>query len=119
MRQSIQIGDFKLHPLVYKLIARNIKKLDTLLVHYHPDMLILKVTIEMVENKNLYVSNLVLSIPNQIQCIEKQSKDVMESLGQAFDTVIREVKKFKERLRKEYTYQDWWKSQFPAKYLLT
>lgn len=106
MKYSIQKGEEKLNPLVQKLIDRKVKKLDSLLSHFDADMLDLKITVEEIDNKNLFIIDLVLSLPNQVLKAEKQSKDVMEAMGSAFDTLIREVKRFKEKLRKEFNYKE-------------
>jgi len=102
-------GDINLHPIAQKLIDRKIDKLQSLLVHYSEDMLDLKLNLEMIEPKNIYISNLVLSVPNQTFKIEKNSKDLTDAVGQTFDALIREVKKFKEKLRKTHTYKEYTK----------
>jgi ribosome-associated translation inhibitor RaiA len=106
MNFTMQKGDIKLHPITEKLINRKIDKLNSLLVHYSADMLDLKLNLEMIESKNVYIANLVLAVPNQTFKIEKNSKDLTEALGQAFDALIREVKQFKDRLRKTHTYKE-------------
>jgi len=106
MNFTMQKTDINLHPIAQKLVDRKIEKLKTLLVHYSKDMLDLKLNLEMIEPKNIYIANLVLAVPNQTFKIEKKSKDLTEALGQAFDALIREVKRFKEKLRKTHTYKE-------------
>jgi ribosome-associated translation inhibitor RaiA len=102
----MQKNDIKLHPVTERLINRKVDKLNSLLTHYSADMTDLKLNLEIIEPKNIYVANLVLALPNQTFKIEKNSKDLTEALGQAFDALIREVKQFKDKLRKTHTYKE-------------
>ena len=104
MRYSIQKGNLKMNGLVEKLIQRKTDKIETLLTHYHPELIDLKIKINKLEDKGIFTVQMLLSLPSQVLRSEKESKDVVEAMGLAFDTLIREVKKFKERLRKEHTY---------------
>jgi ribosome-associated translation inhibitor RaiA len=106
MNFTMQKDDIKLHPIAQRLIDRKTDKLKSLLVHYNDDMLDLKLNLEMIEPKNIYIANIFLAVPNQTFKIEKNSKDLTEALGQAFDALIREVKRFKEKLRKTHTYKE-------------
>lgn len=104
MKYRIQKGNLKMNGLAEKLIKRKTDKLETLLINYHPELFDLKIKIDKLEDKGIYTVQMLLSLPNQVLRSEKKSKDVVEAMGMAFDTLIREVKKFKERLRKEHTY---------------
>lgn len=106
MNFTIQKDDIRLHPITEKLINHKIDKLNSLLIHYSEDMPDLRLNLEMIEPKNMYIANLVLTVPNQTFKIEKNSKDITEALGQAFDALIREVKQFKDKLRKTHTYKE-------------
>lgn len=104
MNINVQKGEFRGNRLVYKLIERKSKKIETLLSSYNPDLVDLKIRMEKIEDKNLFSAKLVLTLPNQVLRAEKQANDLAEAVGSSFDTLTREVNKFKELLRKEHTY---------------
>ncbi|OPX33423.1 hypothetical protein B1H10_05980 [candidate division KSB1 bacterium 4484_188] len=75
MRYSIQKGNLKMNGLVEKLIQRKTDKIETLLTHYHPELIDLKIKINKLEDKGIFTVQMLLSLPSQVLRSEKESKD--------------------------------------------
>ncbi len=85
-----------LSQLAETLIARRKTKLENFLTNVAPDAASLHIVIERVERKNLHTVKLVLNVPHKTLTAEKQGKDLVQTLGESFDALLREVKKYKE-----------------------
>ncbi len=86
-------------------LEQKIKKLETLLKHFNPDLVFLKIDLEGNEKNNLYTTYLKLDLRSKVLKAKKSAKNLHLSTSEAFNALFREVKKFKEFLRHEPDYR--------------
>lgn len=98
---KIQNDTEPLSPLAEALIERRKSKLEKFLTAFAPDAVSLHINIEKIERKNLFKVRLVLSVPHKTLSAEKQGKDLVQTIGESFDALLREVRKYKEFIRRE------------------
>ncbi|NOX37459.1 MAG: hypothetical protein GXO78_07975 [Calditrichaeota bacterium] len=105
MNHVIHRNNLNLSPLAENLIRRKVQKLDRLLESFNPDLVSFNIHFDRVERKDLYATRLVLELPHKTLRAEKQSRDLIQSISEAFDALWRELKQYKEFLRREPEYR--------------
>lgn len=86
-------------------LEQKIKKLETLLEHFNPDLVFLKIDLEGNEKNKTYTTYLKLDLRSKVLKAKKSAENLHISTKEAFDALFREVKKFKEFLRHEPDYR--------------
>ncbi|MBW1933552.1 MAG: HPF/RaiA family ribosome-associated protein, partial [Deltaproteobacteria bacterium] len=105
MNVVIHKNGVKISELAEKLIERKVKKLDQMLEHFNPDLVSLRLELNDIPRKGLFSARTVLALPGTTLRAEKEGKDLITVLGETFDSLLREVKKYKEFLRREPEYR--------------
>ncbi len=99
-RNGVDLG-----PQVEELIRRKVQKIERLLDDFDPDTITLKIDLEKIDRKKTVVVRTVLDLPNKVLRAEKSHKNVMRAISLTFDSLWREVKRYKEFLRGEPAYK--------------
>lgn len=86
-------------------LEQKIKKLETLLKNFNPDLVFLKIDLEGNEKNKMYTTYLKLDLRSKVLKAKKSAKNLHLSTREAFNALFREVKKFKEFLRHEPDYR--------------
>lgn len=105
MKYTVNKNGLKIGKQVEELLQRKIKKLDRLLTHYNPDLVMLRVSFNKNKKKEMHLVRLVLELPNQVIKSEKQAGNLMKAASESFDTLIHETKKHKELLRRQHEFK--------------
>jgi ribosomal subunit interface protein len=94
-------------PQIEPMLEEKIKKIETILPSFDDDTLALHVTFERHARREEYYTALTLTLPKRKLCAKEKGFDMFHAMNQAFDELIREVKKFKEMMmKKEHTYKE-------------
>ncbi|HKS82443.1 MAG TPA: HPF/RaiA family ribosome-associated protein [Candidatus Acidoferrales bacterium] len=107
--------DVELRRFVEEESERPIQKLNTLLKHFTPDLVILHASLEKMPRKTEYSCSLNLTLPTGALHATGLGPDVRASLKAAFAEIEIQVKKHKQKLRKDYE----WKRKRPRAKLLS
>ena len=86
-------------------LEQKINKLETLLNHFNPDLVFLKIDLEASEKNNTFTTYLKLDLRSKVLKAKKSAENLHVSTREAFNALFREVKKFKEFLRHEPEYR--------------
>ncbi len=86
-------------------LEQKIKKLETLLEHFNPDMVFLKIDLEGNERNKTYTTYLKLDLRSKVLKAKKSGENLHISTREAFNALFRELKKYKEFLRHEPEYR--------------
>ncbi len=105
MNCIIQRNGLKINALGENLIRRKVQKLERLLESFHPELVLFTIHFDRVARKELIATRLVLELPHKTLRAEKQSRDVVQSISEAFDALWRELKQYKAFLRREPEYR--------------
>lgn len=105
MRVDIRKNGIRTDAQTEKIIERKAAKLKEFLKSYQPDLVFLRVNVEKLNRKEIYTVKLLLELPGKTLRVEKENKKLSAAVTEAFDNLLREVKKFKELLRHEGDYK--------------
>ncbi len=105
MNVVIHRNGVKINELAEKLIDRKVKKLEQMLAHFNPELVSLRLELNDIPRKGLFTARTVLALPGTALRAEKEGKDLPAVLSETFDRLFREVKKYKEFLRREPEYR--------------
>ncbi len=105
MRVEIRKNGLTIDRQAEKAISRKTKKLEHLLEKFQPDMVHLRIDLEHLNKKNLYLSRLILEFPQKTLRAEKQGNNLTKAINESFNSLFREVNKFKSFLRHEPEYK--------------
>lgn len=107
--------DAELRRFVEEESERPIQKLNTLLKRFSPDLITLHASLEKMPRKIEYSCSLNLTLPTGTLYATGIGPDVRRSLKAAFAEIEIQVKKHKQKLRKDYE----WKRKRPRTNLLS
>ncbi len=88
-----------------KAIDRKIQKLEAMLEKFQPDMVKLRMKLNKLNKREEYTVDLILELPNKTLRASKSGDKLSKALNESFNSLIREVKKFKAFLRREPDYK--------------
>ncbi|WP_456439470.1 sigma factor-like helix-turn-helix DNA-binding protein [Caldithrix abyssi] len=86
-------------------LEQKIKKLETLLKNFNPDLCFLKIDLQADEKNRTYTVYLKLDLRSKVLKAKKSGNTLQASANEAFKALFREVKKYKEFLRREPEYR--------------
>ncbi|HEY4619347.1 MAG TPA: HPF/RaiA family ribosome-associated protein [Nitrospirota bacterium] len=92
-------------PQVEAMLEKKISKVEELLPTFDDDTVSLEVTFEKHARREEYYASLTLSVPKKKLRAKDQGFDAFNAMNLAFDELLREVKKFKDMMKKEHTYK--------------
>lgn len=92
-------------PQVEKQLEKKVKKVEDLLPTFDDDAVKLDVTFEKHARREEYYTSLTLSLPRKTLRAKDKGFDAFNSMNAAFGGMLREVKKFKDMLKREHTYK--------------
>jgi len=85
--------------------VRHTKKLDRLLVHYNPDLVLLHSSMEKMPRRSEFSFSLNLNLPTGTLHATGIGADVAASAKVAFAEIEVQVKKHQQKLRKDYVWK--------------
>lgn len=105
MIYNVLYKNLKPIPLAEKLLEKKVKKVEDLLPTFDDDAVKLDVTFEKHARREEYYTTLTLSLPRKTLRAKENGFDTFNSMNTAFGAMLREVKKFKDLLKREHTYK--------------
>lgn len=92
-------------PQVERQLEKKIRKVEDLLPTFDDDAVKLDVAFEKHARREEYYTSLTLSLPRKKLRAKEKGFDAFNAMNTAFDEMLREVKKFKDMLKREHTYK--------------
>lgn len=92
-------------PQVERQLKKKVKKVEDLLPTFDDDAVKLDVTFEKHARREEYYTTLKLALPRKTLRAKEDGFDAFNSMNAAFNELLREVKKFKDLLKREHTYK--------------
>lgn len=92
-------------PQVEEQLEKKVKKVEDLLPTFDDDSVKLDVTFEKHARREEYYTTLTLALPRKTLRAKEKGFDTFNSMNMAFGEILREVKKFKDMLKREHTYK--------------
>lgn len=102
MRHTLIGKNLEMTPDVQEYLAVKLDKLDRLIPTFADDLVSLQITLEKNLKRGDYSTSLNLHFPQYTLHAEEQSRDLKGAMRLAFDELIRQVGRFKSRLRGEH-----------------
>ncbi len=84
-----------------KIIARKIEKIEKLLESFNEDLFFLRINFNEIKKRKRFNVRLMMQILGRHLRVKKEGPDLAAVTNEAFEALIREIKKFKEFLRNE------------------
>ncbi len=84
-----------------KIIARKIEKIEKLLESFNEDLFFLRINFNEIKKRKRFNVRLMMQILGRHLRVKKEGPDLPAVTNEAFEALIREIKKFKEFLRNE------------------
>ncbi len=101
MKYEIIKRDVALDAETEKLIQRKLEKIEKLLENFNEDLFFLRINYDQIKKRKRYNIRLMLQVVGRYLRVKKDGPDLTAVTNEAFDALIREIKKFKEFLRNE------------------
>ena len=101
MKYEIIKRDVALDVETEKLIQRKLEKIEKLLENFNEDLFFLRINYDQIKKRKRYNIRLMLQVVGRYLRVKKDGPDLTAVTNEAFDALIREIKKFKEFLRNE------------------
>ncbi len=101
MKYEIIKRDVVLDAETEKLIQRKLEKIERLLENFNEDLFFLRINYDQIKKRKRYNIRLMLQVVGRYLRVKKDGPDLTAVTNEAFDALIREIKKFKEFLRNE------------------
>ncbi len=105
MIRNILYKNLEPMPQVEKQLEKKVSKVEDLLPTFDDDAVKLDVTFEKHARREEYYTTLTLALPRKTLRAKEQGFDAFNSMNTAFNQLLREVKKFKDKLKREHTYK--------------
>src|SRR6516165_9782670 len=87
---------------IEKLIDQHAAKLEKNLKKFSPDLTVLRLFVECIPARKLYQLSLTLDVPGRTFAAREEQHDLKAGLRAAYDEIERQLKKYKESLRREH-----------------
>lgn len=102
MRHTLIGKNLEVTPELREFFASKIAKLDRLIPTFSDHLVSLQAAVEKNLKRGDYSTSLSLHFPQQTLHAEEQSRDLKGAIRAAFDEIIRQVDRFKSKLRGEH-----------------
>jgi ribosomal subunit interface protein len=102
MRHTFIGKNIEVTPELREYFESKVAKLDRLLPTFSDQLVSLQATVEMNLKRNDYATSLSLHFPQHTLHAAEQSRDLKGAIRTAFDEIIRQVDRFKSKLRGEH-----------------
>jgi ribosomal subunit interface protein len=89
---------------LHEYFESKLEKLDRLIPTFSDQLVSLQATVEKNLKRNDYSTAFSLHLPQHTLHAEGQSRDLKAAIRTAFDDIIRQVDRFKSRLRREHRW---------------
>jgi putative sigma-54 modulation protein len=104
MRYSLIGKNIEVTPDLREYFESRIEKLDRLIPSFSEDLVSLQATVEMNLKRGDFSTSLSIHFPQHTLHAEEESRDVKGAIRAAFDELIRQVDRFKSKLRREHRW---------------
>lgn len=104
MQVKVDFGNLKLDRFQEHVVARKVKRLGRLCKMFKPDLVNLQIVLSKVKAAQGFVTHLKLSVPHRQMVGVGRSKKFSLAVGQAFDKVTSQFRKYRARLKKGSTF---------------
>lgn len=104
MRHTLIGKNIEVTAELREFFAAKIDKLDRLIPTFADDLVSLQATLEKNVKRGDYATSLSLHLPQHTLHAEEQSRDLKAAIRLAFDELIRQVDRFKSKLRGEHRW---------------
>jgi putative sigma-54 modulation protein len=104
MRQTLIGKNIEVTPELREYFESKVAKLDRLIPTFSDQLVSLQATVEKNLKRNDYSTSLSLHFPQHTLHAEEQSRDLKAAIRTAFDEIIRQVDRFKSKLRGEHRW---------------
>ena len=101
MKYEIIKHDVALDAETEKIIERKIEKIERLFEMMNEDLFFLRINFNQIKKRKRFNVRLMLQVLGRYFRVKKEGVDLVPVTNEAFDALIREIKKFKEFLRHE------------------
>ncbi|HEV2488596.1 MAG TPA: HPF/RaiA family ribosome-associated protein [Candidatus Acidoferrales bacterium] len=105
MKTSFSYKQPELREQTEKEVETLLKKLEKLLKHYSPDLIQLHGSFGRIPHRESYALSLNLSLPTGTMHATGEGSDVRGSVRAAFSEIVAQLKKHKDKLRKDYEWK--------------
>lgn len=105
MKKEITRKDIYLGEVEEKILKKHCDKIEKLLSNFNPDLVFLRVYFDKVDRKKEFKVRGILELPAKTLRAEKSAKDFKSAIKEMFEALEREIKKYKELLRREPEYK--------------
>jgi ribosome-associated translation inhibitor RaiA len=99
MKTTVSCKQEQFHPAVEAEVNKDIPKLEKLLSHYAPDLVLLHATFDKHARKEKYSLSLNLSLPTGTLHDVGEGADIRSAIKKAFAALSAQLKRHQERLR--------------------
>jgi ribosomal subunit interface protein len=104
MRHTLIGKNIEVTPELREYFESKVAKLSRLIPTFSDQLVSLQATVEKHLRRNDYSTSLSLHLPQHTLHAEKQSRDWKGAIRAAFDEIIRQVDRFKSKLRREHRW---------------
>ncbi|MGH8059132.1 MAG: HPF/RaiA family ribosome-associated protein [Candidatus Entotheonellia bacterium] len=104
MRHTLLCKNLEPTPEVRAYVESQLEKLDRLTPTFSDELVSLQATIEQHLKRGDYSTSLSLHLPHYTLHAEEQSREVKGAVRGAFDELIRQLDRYKSRLRGEHRW---------------
>ena len=104
MRHTLIGKNIEVTPELREYFESKLEKLDRLIPTFSDQLVSLQATVEKNLKRNDYSTALSLHFPQHTLHAEEQSRDLNGAIRTAFDEIIRQVDRFKRKLRGEHRW---------------
>jgi putative sigma-54 modulation protein len=104
MRYTLIGKNIEVTPELRDYFESKLDKLDRLIPTFSDQLVSVQATVEKNLKRNDYATALSLHFPQHTLHAEEQSRDVKTAIRSAFDEIIRQVDRFKSKLRGEHRW---------------
>jgi len=104
MRYNLIVKNIEITPDLREYFESKLKKLDRLIPTFSEDLVSLQATVEMNLKRGDFSASLSLHFPQYTLHAEEQSREVKGAVRTAFEDLIRQVDRFKSKLRGEHRW---------------
>jgi ribosomal subunit interface protein len=104
MRYTLNGKNIEMTPELRQYFESRIEKLDRLIPTFSEELVSLQASIEQNLKRNDFSTSLTLHFPQYTLHAAEQSRDVKGAIRTAFEDLIRQIDRFKSKLRGEHRW---------------
>jgi RNA polymerase sigma factor (sigma-70 family) len=102
MQRNVEFKAIEPDRQIEKLIDQSAAKLEKNLKTFSPELTVLRLFVEYIPARKLYELSLTLDVPGRTFAAREEQHDLKAGLRAASDEIERQLKKYKESLRREH-----------------